>query len=330
MDKLAKNNVKLGAFVLAGLIALLLTFYGIGKNKSIFNANFILKVRLSNSNGLLSGNNVLYSGIQAGTVKKIAILNDTTIELTLSVDHKLKPFIHKNAMVSIGTEGLMGNKVVQIIPGKGKGSPVEDGDLLRTIKSKSMDDMLQTLSRTNENIEDISEMLKKMVVEINQSAILGVIKDQQIGKSLKSTLDNVNETSAQAKEMSQNLNRMITQVKRGKGAAGLLLTDTSFAANLNKTMLKLNSASDHANNMTIQLEELSKDLNKDLKQSHGFLDFLIRDSLLIQKLNRTMDHIEKGTDGFNQDMEALKHNFLLRGYFKKLEKEKKKQAVKGQ
>lgn len=324
MDKLAKNNLRLGAFVFAGLIALLLTFYGIGKNRSLFNASFTLKVQLGNSNGILTGNNVLYSGIQAGTVKKMIIVNDSTIELTLSIDKKIKPFIHKNAVVSIGTEGLMGNKVVQITPGKGKGAQVADGDLLIATKSKSMDDMLQTLSRTNENIEEISEMLKETVTGINKSAVLGIIKDQQIGKSLEVTLHNINETSAQAKTFSMELNQLMKQVKEGKGTAGLLLTDTSFSSGLNNAMLKISSASDHANNLTLQLEELSKALNKDLKNSHGFLDFLIRDSLLIQKLNSSIDHIEKGTAGFNQNMEALKHNFLLRGYFKKLENEKKK------
>jgi phospholipid/cholesterol/gamma-HCH transport system substrate-binding protein len=328
MGKHTENNVKLGAFVLAGLIALLLTFYGIGKNKSIFNSNFKLKARFSNSNGLLQGNNVLYSGIQAGTVKTISIVNDTTIEVILLIDHKLKPFIHKNAMVSIGTEGLMGNKVVQILPGRGIALPIEDGDLLTTIRSKNMDEMLQTLSKTNENIEGISEALKQTVVEINQSAILEFIKDKQIVKSLRSTLENVNQTSVQAKELSQNLNRVVKDVKKGKGAAGLLLNDTSFASNLSKAVRKMSSASDHANNLTIQLEQMSKNMNRDLQHSNGFLDFLIKDSLLIKKLNSSMDHIEKGTDGFNQNMEALKHNFLFRGYFKKLEKQEKKRLPK--
>jgi len=330
MGKHTQNNVKLGAFVMAGLIALLLTFYGIGKNKSIFNSSFKLKARFSNSNGLLQGNNVLYSGIQAGTVKTISIVNDTTIEVILLIDHKLKAFIHKNATVSIGTEGLMGNKVVQILPGKGTAIPIEDGDLLNTIRSKNMDEMLQTLSKTNENIEGISEALKQTVVEINQSAILEFIKDKQIGKSLRSTLENVNETSIQAKELSQNLNLLVKEVKKGKGAAGLLLSDTSFASNLNKAVNKMSSASNHANNLTIQLEQMSKDMSRDLQHSNGFLDFLIKDSLLIKKLNSSMDHIEKGTDGFNQNMEALKHNFLFRGYFKKLEKQQKKQLPKDQ
>ncbi len=322
MEKHTENNVKLGAFVIAGLVVLLLTFYGIGKNKNIFNSNFKLKARFSNSNGLLAGNNVLYSGIQAGTVKKISILNDTTIEVILLIDHTLKPFIHKNAMVSIGTEGLMGNKVVQILPGKGMALPIEEGGLLNTIRSKNMDEMLQTLSNTNENIEGISEALKQMAVEINQSAILELIKDKNIGLSMKSTLENVNGASVQARELGWNLNRLVKDVKTGKGAAGLLLNDTTFASDLSMAVVKMSLASEHINNVAIQLEHMSEDVGRDLQNSNGFLDFLVKDSLFIEKLNKSMEHIEKGTEGFNENMEALKHNFLFRGYFKKLEKEK--------
>jgi len=315
-----ENNTKLGMFVFAGLMVLILTFYMIGKNLSMFGSNFELKARFSDSNGLLAGNNVFYSGIQAGTVKSIAILNDTTIELTLLIDVKLKPFIHKNAIVSIGTEGLMGNKIVQIFPQKGAGSNVEDGTLLSGRKTANMDDMMQTLSRTSQNIEGISKALRETVIEINESSVLELLKDKKTGPNLRSTLMNINETSIHANELSQNLNELVMQVKKGKGGAGLLLSDTGFAANLNKAVTKISSASDHANNLAAQLDQIMKGAN----QKNGFLGFLLKDSLFVKRLNTSMDNIEKGTDGFNQNMEALKHNFLLRGYFKKLEKKKAK------
>ena len=88
MAKHGINNVKLGAFALAGLLFLVLLLYMIGKNRSLFGATYILKARFENVQGLVPGNNVRFSGIEAGTVKRIKILNDTTIEVTMAIEKK--------------------------------------------------------------------------------------------------------------------------------------------------------------------------------------------------------------------------------------------------
>src|SRR5574339_214522 len=111
MAKQMVNNIKLGVFVMAGLLFLILLLYMIGKNKNLFGSNFILKARFENVQGLQTGNNVRYAGIESGTVKKITILNDTVVEVVMVIDDKMKSIIRKNAIVSIGTDGFVGNKV---------------------------------------------------------------------------------------------------------------------------------------------------------------------------------------------------------------------------
>ena len=93
------NNVKLGLFVLAGLSVLILTLYLIGKSQNLFGSNVELKARFRNVSGLMSGSNVLFSGIQVGTVNKISIIDDTTIEVGFLVDKQMLSYIHKNAQV---------------------------------------------------------------------------------------------------------------------------------------------------------------------------------------------------------------------------------------
>ncbi len=113
------NNTKLGLFVLAGVLFLILTLYMIGKNRNLFGSTFTMKAVLSNVNGLVAGNNVRFKGIDVGTVKNITLLNDSSIYVTLTIDNEMKPYIKQNAMASIGTDGLMGNKLVNInsVPG---------------------------------------------------------------------------------------------------------------------------------------------------------------------------------------------------------------------
>lgn len=306
------NNIRLGVFVLTALVLTILGFYMIGKNRSFFGSNFVLKARFSNLNGLTRGNNVWYAGIQAGTVKSFRIVNDTTIEVSMLIDKALKPFIRKNALAFIGTEGLMGNKIVQIIPGRGNVLTVADGDFLNVRKGIVIDEMFQTLSLTNENILQISAGLKASVLRLNKSEIWELLGDRHTVMKLRSTLTNLNEASIRANEVAGSIDQMVNQAKQGKGVAGMLLTDTTLATSLNNVVMKLSAASKQADELTSQLN------------NSVLLKGLLKDTLMLKKLNNSLTNIEKGTEGFNQNMEALKHNFLLRGYFKKLEKAKQK------
>lgn len=114
MAKKTINTIKLGVFVTAGFLFLILLLYMIGKNRNLFGPSFILKAQFENVQGLVPGNNVRYSGIEVGTVKRINILNDTVMEVVLVVSDKMKTIIRNNAVVSIGSDGLMGNKVINI------------------------------------------------------------------------------------------------------------------------------------------------------------------------------------------------------------------------
>lgn len=319
-----ENNFKLGVFVLSALILTITGLYLIGKNKSLFGANFELKARFSNLNGLTSGNNVLYSGLQAGTVKDITVVSDTTFEVLMLIDDDLKSFVHKNALVSIGTEGLMGNKVIQINPGKGSSPLVSKGDVLNARNSVAMDEMLLTLSRTNENISQISEMLKISVLRINKSEIWSLLEDDETARKLKLTVENIHRTSVHAEEAASKIEWIIEQTKQGKGAAGMILADTTLSSGLGGMIASLNSATRRADELTRQLNLTVNTLNSDIENGPGLLNILLKDTALVRKLNSSLSNIEKGTDGFNQNMEALKHNFLLRGYFKKLARDQKK------
>ena len=94
-------------------------------------------------------------------------------------------------------------------------------------------------------------------------------------------------------------------------------------------MLKIQSASDNANQMTIRLNAMVQGINQEISNGKGPLNVLLRDSAFAKNLRMSMDNVRKGTDGFNQNMEALKHNFLLRGYFKRLEKQQAKEKDAG-
>lgn len=327
MAKQIFNSVKLGVFVLGGLVFLVLLLYMIGKNRNLFGDTYVLKARFENVQGLVAGNNVRFSGIQAGTVKSIKILNDTVIEVTMLMDKKMLSIIRKDAVVSIGTEGLVGNKVVNIVPSGKPGGLAEEGDILASRKAVATDEMLQTLYKTNMDVAIIAADLKTAVQRINSSkALWSLLNDESLPQGLRASVANIRLATGRAGNMLNNLDAIVTDVKNGKGSVGVLLTDTSFARNLNEAVLKIKSVGIEADSLAIEINRLVAGIRNDVNSGKGTVNALLKDSMMVVKLNASLDNIQKGTDGFNQNMEALKHNFLLRGYFRKQQKKLKTDA----
>lgn len=320
------SNIKLGAFVLAGFFFLILLLFMLGKNQNLFGNTYSLKASFDNVQGLLAGNNVRYSGIQVGTVKKIRIVNDTLIEVTMNIEKRMLPIIRKNAVVSIGTEGFVGNKVVNITPSRKPGPLAKEGDILLAGKALDTDKMLQTLSKTNDDIAVISEGLKTIIERINSSSALWtILDDQSLPKNVRASIENIRLATVKAGRIVDDLGSVAEDIKKGNGSVGSVLKDTMYAQNLNDAILKIKLAESKVDSLTTQISEVVMDIKYDIENGKGPYKAFLNDTAIVNKIHASLDNIQKGTDGFNQNMEALKHNFLLRGYFKKLERKKEKE-----
>jgi phospholipid/cholesterol/gamma-HCH transport system substrate-binding protein len=320
------DNVKLGVFVLAGLVVLIALLYLIGRNRNLFGSNFIIKCHFENAQGLMPGNNVRYAGIQAGTVRSVNLLNDTVIEVTMVIEKRMKTFIKKNAVASITTDGLMGNKMIAINPSGLPSGPVEEGDILAVKNTVQTDEMLEVLSHTNNDVALIASELKYTVRRINNStALWAILNDETLPKNLQQSLANVRQASVQANQLVRDLERMVADTRSGKGMLGAMLTDTSLAQELHRSMEMISTAATNTASLSRELERMAADLRYQADSGHGAVHALFRDSSLVRKINNSLTNIEMGTRAFNENMEALRHNFLFRGYFRKQERKKKNQ-----
>jgi len=325
MAKKVISNVKLGVFVLAGLLFLVILLYMIGKNRNFFGSNFILKARFENIQGLVAGNNVKFAGIQAGTVRSINIINDTLIEVTMVIDKQLSKVIHKNAVASISTEGLVGNKVVNITPSKHPAELVAENDILPARKAINTDEIIETLSRTNSDVAKIAAGLKLTIERINNSnGLWALLSDESIPENLRISVASIRLTTGKALKMATDLDEIVLGVKNGEGSLGAILKDTSLTKNLNDAIMVFNKAGNEADSVAIEINKLVKVVHEDVSNGKGTANALLKDSIIVKKIAASLDNIQKGTDGFNNNMEALKHSFLFRGYFRKLDKQKKK------
>lgn len=317
------NNVKLGTFVLLGFLLLLIALFYIGNNNSFFRSGAELKTRFSNVNGLQQGNNVLFSGINAGTVKSIVLIDTRTIEVTFLIKKEIIKQIPVNSKASIGTDGLVGNKVVNITPDLKEKVMVQDGDYLLANENANIEQMLKTLSQSNENIALISEALKNTVQRIDKSEIINLLESKELTGNVQASISNIRMTAENTQKLTLALEQIVHDVHHGKGAAGLLLSDQAFADDLQTTLTKLKETSSSLSKASTQINLITSNLNNDLQAGKGPIPALLRDTLLTKKISLSLENIEKSTYNFNQNMEALKHNFFLRSYFKKQEKRSK-------
>jgi phospholipid/cholesterol/gamma-HCH transport system substrate-binding protein len=321
------DNVKLGGFVLLGLLMLIFGLYKVS-NTSLFSKNFLLKAHFRNVSGLLIGNNIRYVGVQVGTIKSINLLNDSLIEVNMLIDEKMRCFIHKKDLVSIGTDGLVGNKLLNISAGTDRTNLVATDDILFTKEALNTDEMMLTLNKTNSNIGVIAEELKNTVQRLNSSTTLWrILNEETIPSNMIESMVNIKSATLRADLMVAELQSVINNVKTGKGSLGAILTDTAIAINLNQAINKIKKVGDNADVLTNELNLITQNVKSDLLTSKGAYNALLKDTLLTLKLNNTMNNVEVGTASFTENMEALKHNFLFRGYFKRLDKKKKLDSV---
>jgi len=326
MEKSTTNNLKLGIFIIAGLLILVISLYMVGQNQNFFGSNFLLKARFHNVNGLMRGNNVRFSGIQCGTVKDIQIVNDTMIEVSMLVSEKTSSYIRNNAHVAIGTEGLMGNKVINIIPGTADAPAIEDGGTLHTNAEPGLNEIMGTLSTTGDNAMVISSNLMRIAERINSSPFLTeLLADTTMIRNLHQSLWNFRLASAQIGNAAASARQIIADVQDGKGTAGILLTDPEAARRTSEVIGHIHHISEQTDRLIGVLDSLTKDLRTDLSYGKGAAYILLRDTSVAKSVRNSLESIEHGTASFSEDMEALKHNFLLKGYFKKQGRTRDKQ-----
>lgn len=322
MEKEKLQKIRLGLFVIAGTILFVTSMYFIGDKQDLFGSTFQINAIFNNVNGLQKGNNVRFSGIDVGTVKNIKIQNDTSIMVVMIIREDVKEFIKKDAVTTIGTDGLMGNKLINIKPGSISSQVVVEGDTLSTYQGSDTDQMLKRLERTNTNIVMITNSLVGIIKEIEEGkgTIGRLITDTSLAQNIDETLLNLKESSKKTTKILKSIEENIQHINLGEGTVGSLLMDTVFASNVEEMIKELMIASSNTKGIT---EEIQK-LIINIKEGQGMVGSIIADSTLAKNLEKSVENIQLGSEAFNENMEALKHNFLFRGYFKRQEKKRKK------
>jgi phospholipid/cholesterol/gamma-HCH transport system substrate-binding protein len=213
--------------------------------------------------------------------------------------------------------------IINILPGIGNEPAVESGDEILSQNRIRTDDMLNTLSITNKNAATLTENLLKITDKIidGKGVMSSLLNDSIMSKDLGETMRNLKQTSKETSETVAHLNKIITSLDNKDNIIGLA-KDTAVANKLKNIVSNFDNSSNEINKMVANLN--SAILN--VKDGKGTINYLSNNPELVRKIDATMTNMNEASVKLNENLEALKHNFFFRGYFRRLEKEKAKAA----
>lgn len=296
-------KVRLGLFIAGGFAIFVLAVFIIGKQKNMFDPVFKLTSTFLNVSGLQVGNNIRFSGINVGTVDNITIINDSMVRVDMLVRQEVKKFIKSDSKVSIGSEGLIGNRLLTITQGSPNSPIVSKNQQLQSIEPVETDAIIASLKETVANTEVVTKQAADMMLKINSGkGTLGrIIHDTEIAQNISKSIVNFENTSEELdKTMSSTRNSLAV------------------------IMQSLQLTADNAKVSTQQLEEIMTGINN----GQGTVGRLLYDTVTSNNIDLTITNLKSSSKALDENLEALKHNIFFRGYFKKKEKEKEKALLK--
>lgn len=320
-----RRAVIVGIFILLGLAILVITILTLGSQRKTFERSVTVKSFFDNVNGLQKGNNIWFSGVKVGIIKKITITGKGQVEVDMDIEQQSKRFIRKDAKAKLSTDGLIGNKIIEIYGGTLKTTEIEEGDVLVADKLLSTDAIMNTFSENNDNLLQITNDFKI----ISSRLVKG---EGSIGKLLtdETMIDQINATTATLENTAKNLERLSSNVSvytsklNNKGTlANDLVTDTVIFSRLRATVSQLQDVANISGAAISNLEKAGTTLNKGLNDKNTPIGMLLNDEQSAGKIKITLQNLQSASKKLDEDLEALQHNFLLRGFFKKKAKQEK-------
>lgn len=322
-DSKNKRAVLVGLFVTIGLSILIAIVLMVGNIHNTFKRKVKIISLFDNVGGLQTGSNIWFSGVKVGTVNSLSFYGESKVMVNLDIEKKIQEHIRKDAKVKISTDGLIGNKILVIYGGTEKSASVKEGDTLTVEKTFSTEDMMNMLQENNKNLLAITTDFKSISKKVADG-------EGSIGKLLNETTiyDNIDATTVSLQNASLKANQLLGSLadfSKGlhqKGTlANELVTDTIVYNSVKASVLQLQQMADTA---TLFIANLKK-AGSNPKTSMGVL---INDEVAGTQIKQMIVNLESSSKKLDEDLEALQHNFLFRGFFRKKAKKAKDTQLK--
>lgn len=197
-------KTKLGLFVTVGIILFFLAIFIIGKQKNLFDPVFQVKANFQNVSGLKVGNAVRFSGINVGTVDQIRIINDSTVQVTMLVKQEVQKFIKEDSEAGIGSEGIIGDKLVVLSKGGSTSKIIKEGQLIASSEPVETDAIMESLQVTADNAAMVTGEITEILAKVNsgKGSLGKLINDDSMANDLDATMNNLKTST---KKLDENM-----------------------------------------------------------------------------------------------------------------------------
>jgi phospholipid/cholesterol/gamma-HCH transport system substrate-binding protein len=315
-----RRAIIVGLFLAVGLLVFIVGVFTLGSQSKAFTKSIHISAVFDDVAGLKSGNSVWFSGVKVGGISKIQFIGPSQVDVTMSIDESSQQYIHRNAQAHIGSDGLIGNKIIVIDGGSPQAPVIHNGNVLQAAKLLSTDDMLKTLQQNNDNLLSITTDFKLLSHKILQGkgTVGTLMADSSMAVELKASMHNLQIATQSAALMAAQLNSFSNKMNTKGGLADKLFTDTATYNKIKGAVGQLQQAANNANTITQNLTQASNKLNS----TDNALGVLLNDPKSAQQMKATINNLQAGSIKLNDDLEAAQHNFLLKGFFKSRAKAK--------
>ncbi|MEO6301756.1 MAG: MlaD family protein [Bacteroidia bacterium] len=312
-----KRAVKVGIFIFLGIVFLAAAILVIGNIHQTFSKKIKVNTFFNDVNGLQKGNNIWFSGVKIGTVKKVEFFGTSQVKVIMNIDENAQQYIRRDAKVKVSTDGLIGNKILMIYGGTASAGEINAGDTLGVEKTVSSEDMMNTLQQNNKNVLDITNDFKHISKKLaDGDGTLGkLINDETVYNNIDKMTASLQNASRQAEALLGSLSTFSAKLNKKGTLANSLVTDTTTFKSIKETIAELNKISDTA-------AVFVSDLKKASNNPKTPLGIMLKDEEAGSNLKATLKNLEGSSKKLDEDLEGLQHSFLLKRYFKKKDKTK--------
>jgi phospholipid/cholesterol/gamma-HCH transport system substrate-binding protein len=312
-----KRLLAVGIFIIAGVTLFALGIFLVGSRHEAFSRHMLLYTELANLDGVTKGSKVQVAGMDAGQVTGIVVPRspDGRFRVQMKIDEKFHGMIRSDSVVTVDTEGVVGNTFLTIHTGSSNAPIAQVDSLLQSKAPVTISDLLANGAGV---MNDADATLK------------------QIGGKLNVALDGANKAIG-------NANYVLVGLKEGRGPAGMLLRDEKVANQIRETLSTVQSTASNLKQASVavngivadiqqrqfpqklddtvtQIHSASTQVNATIDQVHQSLtQALGPDAYGVtagQNISQALGNVNVATGNMAEDMEALKHNFIFRGFFK--------------
>lgn len=336
-------------FIAGGVLLFIVIIYLIGGKQNMFTSSVKITTVFTDVKGLQEGANVRFTGIDVGAVNKLEILTDSTVLVEISLDRKVTKFIKKDSRATIASQGLMGNKLVIIMPGSADERSIEQGDNLPSLAAVELDDIIKEIKISGERISAVSANLILITDKMERGeGIFGkIFTDTSFAYNLSRTSHNIRVLSDQINrgegllgkllvksdfsseldsaanyisDISQNLEGITDKINRGEGLIGLMTTDTTLTYNIYQVSQNLSNTAQNLQKMTGNLTVFTETMNS----GQGVLNKMLIDSAFADSLDVALQNLNKTLIELQMASEAIQQSGLVRAFSRKARKEEEK------